>query len=194
MNNGNDIRETLISWNSEIKTHITSLQKDVNEIHISTFKKIRAYYKKSDKEVEIKDTNDFEMYAEAIISRIHENPIGTYKISIEDDMIKNITIPISELAGLYVKNVRVLKNMCSERYYDEIKLLKKYIKSDDYKIAKKNLHAAMQLKIKLSSLYKQQIILYLRLIKKNLKERSVQESTNTLVSRRIRNCIDELKL
>ena len=31
MNNGNDIRETLISWNSEIKTHITSLQKDVNE-------------------------------------------------------------------------------------------------------------------------------------------------------------------
>ena len=193
MNNREDVKKTLVLWNSKINKHIDSLQKDVEKINITTFKKIRSYYRKSDKEVQIKDMNAVDIYINGMIQKIHSNPSGTYKISNEPD--KEISILISDLTKLYIKYVRILKDMCSRRYYyDEMSLLKKYAKHEDYQTIKANLYKCINLKMQLSKIYTNQIIVYLRLIKKNLKETNINESVNTILSERIRDCIEELKI
>lgn len=193
MNNREDVKKTLVLWNSKINKHIDSLQKDVEKININTFKKIRSYYRKSDKEIQIKDMNAVDIYINGMIQKIHSNPSGTYKISNEDD--KEISILISDLTKLYIKYVRILKDMCSKRYYyNEMSLLKKYVKHEDYQTIKANLYKSIDLKMQLSKIYTNQIIVYLRLIKKNLKETNINESVNTIISDRIRDCIEELKI
>lgn len=177
MNNKEDARKTIKQLTENVNNHIISLKRDVNNINVSTLRRVKRYYSKNNSTITQIDIIDFGETIDNIINEIQRDISINHEKSIYNSIEsskKEVTKDIDSFVKDYISVYNELKDMCSLNYYKEISKLSKYKNNENYEIIKGNIKKCILYKQLKSNAYKTYLINFLKFVRNNLKN-SVNE-------------------